>query len=160
MTSGQYSPMTPKGGLGTTAPYGNVERSFDLAKLSIASGATYVARSTAYHVQLLAEVIEKALLHNGFSVVEAITGCPTYFGRKNKVGGAVDMLKWFKDNAVNVKAAAALSPEKLAGKFMIGELYKEDAPEFTDEYKALVEGVRRKFDNFKGGERGCEQNSD
>ena len=35
MTSGQYSPMTPKGMLGTTAPYGNVERAFDLAKLSI-----------------------------------------------------------------------------------------------------------------------------
>jgi len=160
MTSGQYSPMTPKGGLGTTAPYGNVERSFDLAKLSIASGATYVARATSYHVQLLAELIEKALLHKGFSVVEAITGCPTYFGKKNKVGGPVDMLNHFKDNAINVKAAAALSPDKLEGKFLIGEFYKEDAPEFTDEYIALVESVRRKFDNFQGGERGCGQNSD
>ena len=160
MTSGQYSPMTPKGGLGTTAPYGNVERSFDLTKLSIASGATYVGRSTAYHVQLLSELIEKALLHKGFSVVEALTGCPTYYGRKNKVGGAVDMLNWFKDNAVNIKAAAAMSQDKLEGKFLIGEFYKEDTPEFTEEYKALVESVRRKFDNFQGGERGCGQNSD
>jgi 2-oxoglutarate ferredoxin oxidoreductase subunit beta len=147
MTSGQYSPMTPKGGLGTTAPYGNVERAFDLAKLSIASGATYVARSTSYHVQLLAELIEKALLHKGFSVVEAITGCPTYYGRKNKVGGAVDMLNWFKDSAVNVKAAANMSPDKLADKFLIGELYSENAPEFTEEYDALVKSVQR-------GERG------
>ena len=147
MTSGQYSPMTPKGGIGTTAPYGNVERSFDLAKLSIASGATYVARATSYHVQLLAELIEKALLHKGFSVVEAITGCPTYYGRKNKVGGAVDMLNWFKDSAVNVKAAANMSPDKLADKFLIGELYSENAPEFTEEYDALVKSVQR-------GERG------
>jgi len=160
MTSGQYSPMMQKGGIGTTAPYGNVERSFDLAKLSTAAGATYVSRSTTYHVQLLGELIEKALLHKGFSVVEAITGCPTYYGRKNKVGGAVDMLNWFKDRAVNVKAAAAMSQDKLEGKLLIGELYREDAPEFTEEYQKLVEGVRRKFDNFQGGERGCGQNSD
>jgi 2-oxoglutarate ferredoxin oxidoreductase subunit beta len=146
MTSGQFSPMTPKGGIGTTAPYGNVERSFDLTKLSIACGATYVARSTSYHVQLLADIIEQALLHKGFSVVEAITGCPTYFGRKNKIGGAggaVDMLNYFKDSAVNVKAAAALSQDKLEGKFLIGEMYTENAPEFTDEYAALVERVKK-----------------
>ncbi|MDP2793011.1 MAG: thiamine pyrophosphate-dependent enzyme, partial [Sulfurisoma sp.] len=50
MTSGQYSPMTPKGMLGTTAPYGNVERPFDLCKLAIAAGATYVGRGTSYHI--------------------------------------------------------------------------------------------------------------
>jgi 2-oxoglutarate ferredoxin oxidoreductase subunit beta len=160
MTSGQYSPMTPKGMLGTTAPYGNVERSFDLVKLSIAAGATFVGRATAYHIQLLNELIEKALMHKGFSVVEAITPCPTYYGRKNKVGSAVDMLNMFKEKAVNVKAAAVMSPDKLEGKFLIGEFHSENAPEFTAEYNTLVEGVRRKFDNFQGGERGCGQNSD
>jgi len=145
MTSGQYSPMTPKGALGTTAPYGNVERSFDLTKLSIAAGATYVGRSTAFHVQLLGELIEKALLHKGFSVVEVLTPCPTYFGRKNKIGSSVDMLNWYKEKAVNVKAAAALGPDKLEGKFLIGELYVEDAPEFCDEYEKLVADVKTKF---------------
>jgi len=160
MTSGQYSPMTPKGMLGTTAPYGNVEPSFDLAKLSVAAGATYVVRATAYHVQLLGELITKALQHKGFSVVEAVTPCPTYFGRKNKVGTAVDMLNWFKDRAVNVKAAVVMTPDKLEGKFLIGELHNEDAPEYTTEYNTLAESVRRKFDAFQGGERGCGQNSD
>ncbi len=160
MTSGQYSPMTPKGMLGTTAPYGNVERSFDLAKLAIAAGATYVARATAYHAVLLEDVIGKALLNKGFSVVEAITQCPTYMGRKNKMGSAVDMLNWFKDSAVNVKAAAVLPPEKLVGKFLIGELYNQPESEFTAEYAAMVEQVRRRFDNFQGGVRECGQNSD
>ena len=153
MTSGQYSPMTPKGALGTTAPYGNVERSFDLAKLSIAAGATFVGRSTAYHVQLLGELIEKAILHKGFSVVEAITPCPTYFGRKNKIGSAVDMLNWFKDKALNAKAAAVMSPDKLEGKFLIGELYCENAPEFTEEYNKLIEDVKKKFGNPQEGGR-------
>jgi len=160
MTSGQYSPMTPTGMFGTTAPYGNVERPFDLAKLAIASGATYVARATSYHAQLLEELMEKALLNKGFSVVEAVSQCPTYFGRKNKLGSAVDMLNWYKERAVNVKAAAVMTPEKLEGKFLIGELYNQSAPEYTASYDALVEGVRRKFDTFQGGVRECAQNSD
>ena len=142
MTSGQYSPMTPKGKLGTTAPYGNVERSFDLSKLSVAAGATYVARATAYHVQLLNEVIEKALLHKGFSVVEVLTPCPTYYGRRNKIGSAVDMLIWFRGNAVNVKAAAIMSEDKRGSKFLIGELHQETAPEFTEEYDELIKRVK------------------
>ena len=149
MTSGQFSPMTDKGRLGTTAPYGNVERSFDLTKLSIASGATFVARATAYHVQLLTQLIEKALLHKGFSVIEAVTQCPTYYGRKNKIGSAVDMLNWYKERAVNVKAAAAMSADKLEGKFLIGELYHEIAPEFTEEYQKQVEEIKRNLS--KGG---------
>ncbi|MCX7025763.1 MAG: 2-oxoacid:ferredoxin oxidoreductase subunit beta [Spirochaetes bacterium] len=160
MTSGQYSPMTPKGFLATTAPYGNVERSFDLSKLAIAAGATYVGRATTYHVQLLTDLIEKALLNKGFSVIEAVTQCPTYLGRKNKLGSAVDMLNWFKDGAVNVKAASALPPERLAGKFLIGELHAAPEPEFTEVYGNVVSQVQRKFDQFQGGVRGCEQNSD
>ncbi|MBN1518766.1 MAG: 2-oxoacid:ferredoxin oxidoreductase subunit beta [Spirochaetales bacterium] len=160
MTSGQYSPMTPKGMLGTTAPYGNVERSFDLGKLAIAAGATYVGRATSYHVTVLQDLIEKALLNKGFSVVEALTQCPTYMGRKNKLGGPVEMLEWFKARAVNIKAAAVMTPDKLEGKFLIGELYNQPEPEYTAEYSAMADQVRRRFDAFQGGVRGCEQNSD
>lgn len=160
MTSGQYSPMTPTGMLGTTAPYGNVERPFDFVKLAIASGATFVGRSTTYHVQLLGDLIEKALLHKGFSVVESIGGCPTYYGRKNKIGGAVEMFEWQKDHAVNIKAAAAMPKEKLEGKFLIGEFHNEEAPEFTSLYIELIEKVQRKSDDFQGGVRECAQNSD
>ncbi|MBU0934850.1 MAG: 2-oxoacid:ferredoxin oxidoreductase subunit beta [Spirochaetes bacterium] len=160
MTSGQFSPMTPKGMIGTTAPYGNSERSFDLANLAIAAGATYVARATAYHATLLEDLIEKALLNKGFSVVEAVTQCPTYLGRRNKLGTAVDMLNWFKESAVNIKAAKAMAPEKLEGKFMIGELYNKPDSEFTADYDQLVAQLQRKFDNFQGGVRECAQNSD
>ena len=160
MTSGQYSPMTPKGLIGTTAPYGNVERNFDLCNLAKAAGATYVGRGTSYHVPLLTDLIEKALLNKGFSVVEAITQCPTYLGRRNKIGSAVEMLNWIKDGTVNVKAAAALPPEKVAGKLLIGELHNAPEPEFSADYGALSARVQRKFDNFKGEVRECASNSD
>jgi len=160
MTSGQSSPMTPKGMIGTTAPYGTVERSFDLCELARAAGATYVGRSTTYHVPLLIDLIEAALKNDGFSVVEAVGQCPTYFGRKNKIGAAVEMLNWLKDKAVNVKAAAALPPEKLAGKFLIGELYNSPAPEYSAEYGELIRRVQTSFANVKGGLWECASNSD
>jgi 2-oxoglutarate/2-oxoacid ferredoxin oxidoreductase subunit beta len=160
MTSGQYSPMTPKGMYGTTAPYGNLERSFDLCELAKAAGATYVGRATAYHVSLLIDLIAAALDNEGFSVVEALEPCPTYFGRKNNLGGSVEMLELLKRNAVSVKAAAALSPEELVGKTLIGELYKAPAPEYTADYDELIAKVQRRFDSFQGGLRGCASNSD
>lgn len=139
MTSGQYSPQTPKGAFGTTAPYGNVERPFDLCKLAEASGATYVARGTAYHARQLPTLIEKAISNRGFSVVEAIAQCPIYYGRKNKMGSAIDMLRWQRDNAVSLKQAQNMSPEQLAGKFVIGELFNSPAPEYTKEYQKVID---------------------
>jgi len=156
MTSGQYSPMTPKGMYGTTAPFGNLERSFDLCELAKAAGATYVARATSYHVPLLIDLIEAALRNEGFSMVEAITQCPTYFGRKNKVGGAVEMLNWIKDSVVNVKAAAALPPDKVAGKKLIGELYNKSASEFSADYDALIARLRAEQEKALGGAQACE----
>jgi 2-oxoglutarate ferredoxin oxidoreductase subunit beta len=48
MTGGQYSPTTPTGRFGSTAPYGNLEQPFDPTKLAIAAGAAYVARTTRW----------------------------------------------------------------------------------------------------------------
>ena len=160
MTSGQYSPMTPKGMFGTTAPYGNLERSFDLCELAKAAGATYVGRATSYHVPLLIDLIESALQNKGFSVVEALVQCPTYFGRKNRMGGPVEMLKWIKEGTVNAKAAASLPPEKVAGKKLIGELYNEPASEYSADYDELIAKVQRRYDGFQGGLYGCASNSD
>lgn len=138
MTSGQYSPMTPAGQFATTSPFGNIDRNFDICELSKAAGATYVARSTAYHAASMPDLIVKAINNKGFSVVEAISQCPTYYGRRNKMGSAIDMLNWQKEHSVNAAAVARLTPEQLEGKFVVGELYSSSAPEFTEQYDRLV----------------------
>ena len=50
MTGGQYSPTTPTHEKGTTAPYGNIDKPFDIAKLAIGAGATYSAQIGRAHV--------------------------------------------------------------------------------------------------------------
>ncbi len=160
MTSGQYSPMTPKGMIGTTAPYGTVERSFDLCKLAEAAGATYVGRATTYHVPLLIDLITKGLQNDGFSLIESVGQCPTYFGRKNKIGGPVEMLNWIKDHAVPAQAAAKMTPEQLAGKFLIGEFYNKPEPQYAAAYGELIEKVEAEYANVRGGLWECAPNSD
>lgn len=144
MTGGQYSPLTPPDSLATTAPYNTIERNFDLAELARAAGATYIARSTTYHAAMLTRLIVAGASHKGFSMIEAVTACPVSFGRRNKMGGGYDMLMWQKEHAVSVEKAKGLTTEEMRGKFIIGEIYKTEAPEYTEVYDQLIEKAQGK----------------
>lgn len=146
MTGGQYSPMTPQDKYATTAPYGNLERSFDICNLTQAAGASYVARSTVYHTKQLTQVIEQGIQNKGFSFIEAISLCPISYGRRNKLGSAPKMLEWLKQHAVNIKAAEKMTEEQLQEKFLIGQLHKETAPEYTKKYDQLIERLQKEAD--------------
>jgi len=141
MTNGQYSPMTPTSMLATTAPYGNLERNFDLCKLVEGCGANYVARATAAHPRNIAQYIEYALTHKGFQFVEVMTQCPTYYGRRNKLGGPVEMINTLKQNTILNTAAAKLPPEKLEGKIQIGEFVKKEELTYLDRFDAMVDRI-------------------
>lgn len=145
MTGGQYSPLTPQNSHATTAPFGTFERPFDLAELARAAGATYIARGTTYHTGLLTRLIKAGASHKGFSLIEAVTACPVSYGRRNKMGNGTDMLMWQKEHGVAVEKAKKLTPEEMEGKFSIGELYKAEAPEFTEMYGRFMEEAQRSF---------------
>lgn len=138
MTGGQYSPLTPTGKFGSTAPYGNIDQTFDLAKLATAAGASYVARGTVYNVRQSTSLIKKALDKKGFSVVEIISDCPVSYGKMNKMKSPVAMLKWIKDMAVSKKAWEALSEEEKEGKLVTGEFINIDRIDYTERYKEIT----------------------
>jgi len=138
MTGGQYSPLTPTGKFGSTAPYGNIDQTFDLAKLATAAGASYVARGTVYNVRQSTSLIKKALDKKGFSVVEIISDCPVSYGKMNKMKSPVDMLKWIKDKTVSKKVWEALSEEEKEGKFVTGEFINIDRMDYTERYKEII----------------------
>jgi 2-oxoglutarate ferredoxin oxidoreductase subunit beta len=150
MTGGQYSPTTPYGCCATTAYYGNIEHAFSIAELAVTAGAAFVARGTVYHAEALTTMIKQGIRKRGFSVVEVMSTCPVQFGRRNQMGGPVEMMQWLKDHAVPTKKAAKMSPDALEGKFTIGVLADEEKPVYTQEYqqirkkaKALLKESRR-----------------
>ena len=143
MTGGQYSPTTPGGDKATTAPYGNVDRPFDIALLAAGAGASFSARGDVYHARETIDIIKQAILHKGFSLVDVYSICPTYYGRKNKKGDAVEMLKWQKDNLIPTARYYSMSEEERAGKKLIGILSFNDYPEYTEEYAKIVAACRK-----------------
>ena len=102
MTGGQGSPMTPLDMRSTTTPWGNAAPAFDLVELAKGAGASFVARSTTYHAKELIRLVARAVRHKGFSVVEVMSQCPVYYGRQNRVGNGVEMMKWYKDHTTTI----------------------------------------------------------
>jgi 2-oxoglutarate ferredoxin oxidoreductase subunit beta len=146
MTGGQYSPTTPYGMRSTTSVYTNVERAFDIAGLAAAAGASFVARGTVYHANQLAGLMERAFRKHGFAVVEVISHCHTQYGKLNRMGGAVEMLKWQRDHALPVEQADAAG-ERPEGVFLTGVLVDREMPVLEDEY----EQIRKRAMEAQGG---------
>jgi len=100
MTGGQLGPTTPLTARTTTSPYGNIEEPFNIPYLAAACGAVYVARWTTAQVRRLEKTITEALLKKGFSLVEVISPCPTYYGRMNNQTTGLEQMKYFRRNSI------------------------------------------------------------
>jgi 2-oxoglutarate/2-oxoacid ferredoxin oxidoreductase subunit beta len=137
MTGGQFSPLSGEGIRASTAPFGNIDQSFDIVALAAASGATFVARTTTYHVREIQTLIARAIVHPGFAVVEIMSQCPTYFGRKNKQGSAVAMMKHFKTQTARIGSTQEDDEKVLRGVFI-----EKERPEYCAQYEAIIEKVQ------------------
>ena len=88
-------------------------------------------------------MIEKAIRKKGFSLVEIMTPCPTMYGRRNKAGDGVHMIEYLKDHSVSQARYAQLEDdEEKDDAIVTGTFVDEERPEYTDEYRKLVERVR------------------
>jgi len=138
MTGGQYSPTTPLDSRATTAPYGNIEPPMPIADLAAAAGASYVARTTVYHAVEMDRYIEQAVSKKGFSMIEVVSYCHTTYGRINKLGSAVDMMRALKENSVSLTAAEKLPPEEREKKIVRGVLRNIDKPGYVELYDKVI----------------------
>ncbi|HES59170.1 MAG TPA: 2-oxoacid:ferredoxin oxidoreductase subunit beta [Caldithrix sp.] len=143
MTGGQVSPETPVGDFATTAPYGMLENSFNIAELVAAAGASFVARCTSYHANMLSRLIEKAIAKRGFSLIEVMTPCPTAYGKINKKGTPEQMILDQKSQAVRIEAAKDMSADELKGKILIGTLVDRELPEYVNNYEKIIAQAQR-----------------
>jgi 2-oxoglutarate ferredoxin oxidoreductase subunit beta len=139
MTGGQAAPTTPVGLKTATTPYGTFENPFDISQLVIAAGASFVARWTTYQPRQLTVSIKKAIQKKGFSFIEVITQCPVQFGKKTGSGGAVQMMKEYKEKSVSLKEASKLSAKDLQDRILVGDLVDRDKPEMVEEIMKMKE---------------------
>jgi 2-oxoglutarate ferredoxin oxidoreductase subunit beta len=79
LTTGQYTPTSPRGFKGKSTPLGTREDPFNPLELVLASGATYVARGYSKKMDLLRTLIREGIGHKGFAFIDVLQICATFF---------------------------------------------------------------------------------
>ena len=145
LTNSQTSPTTPQSMWTSTAHYGNVDPTFDAAKLADAAGATFVGRESVLDPQKLEKLFVAGFSHKGYSFFDIFSNCHINLGRKNKMGEAVLNLKWIESRIVGKKKFDLLNDEEKAGKFPTGILKQEENKlEYCEAYDKVIEAAQHK----------------
>lgn len=126
LTTGQYTAASPKGFKGKSTPYGSIEEPLNPLELMKASKASFIGRTYSSKIDYTKDMIIEAVNHKGFSFVEILQPCPSFF----------DTLKFY-----NERVYEAPRNEKLINewdyinesKIPLGVFYKEERPTYEDE---------------------------
>ena len=79
LTKKQTSPTSPLGYRSKTDPTGVIDNPVNPIKKLIAAGATFIARTHASQVNHMIQTYERAMDHDGFSVIECLSECVEFF---------------------------------------------------------------------------------
>lgn len=153
MTKGQPSPTTPFGVATSTTPYGNPEEPLDPVTLALALGASFVARGYTGNIERLHADLTAAISHKGFSIVHAISPCPTFNVRETYKYYAARITEVPESHDPGDKAAAtalAANPEGVH----IGLFYRVERPAYEDlleeaRVKAGKKDLRQTIERFR-----------
>lgn len=145
LTTGQFTPLSPKGFKGPSTPFGSVEEPLHPIKLMLDAGATFVARGYSAKIKELANIFVEAILHKGFSFVDVLQPCVSFndtYELYNKNTYFVDTIGATKDDAVKLST--------ISDKIPLGIFYKEDKPVH---HELLLEGKNLFKESLKKDER-------
>jgi len=78
LTKGQASPTLRLGMQTKSLPKPNINEATNPIGLALIAGYTFVARSYAFDIIHLKEMIKQAIQHKGLALIECLQPCPTY----------------------------------------------------------------------------------
>jgi 2-oxoglutarate ferredoxin oxidoreductase subunit beta len=78
LTKGQASPTLQRNLKTKALPKPNINEAVNPIGLAVISGYTFVARSYAYDVRHLKEIIKQGIQHKGLAFIDCLQPCPTY----------------------------------------------------------------------------------
>jgi 2-oxoglutarate/2-oxoacid ferredoxin oxidoreductase subunit beta len=158
LTKKQTSPTSPIGYRSKTDPTGAIDQPVNPIKKLLAAGATFIARTHATQVNHMIQVIERAMDHDGFSVVECLSECVEFFPgafdpanpRKGGEFKLIDEKKWdgtpedeVRHDVTDELAAYRLANLPFPGLF--GVFFESDRPTKNAFERKLVETTRAKL---------------
>ncbi len=154
LTKKQTSPTSPLGFRSKTDPWGAIDHPVDPMKKLIASGATFVARTHSHLPNHVMSIMEQAMDHDGFSVIECLSECtefyPGAFDAANPRKGG-EFREVPDDHDVEDELAAyRLAMEPFPGYF--GVFYRTNRPTKNALEADLIETSRKRAKNASAAE--------
>ena len=145
LTKGQASPTSPVGFRTSVQVDGVQSRPFNPLAASLVNGATFVARAFAGDGEQTKEIIKRAILHKGYSLVDIFQPCVSF--------NSVNTYKWFQENTYTVEGHDEEDLRKALdlalvgeGPFPLGVLYRrEGVPVFEETLAAYRNDDRPLF---------------
>jgi pyruvate ferredoxin oxidoreductase beta subunit len=113
--------------------------------LSLASGATYIARTAAVNPNQAAEIVAEAIEHDGFAHIDFLTQCPTWNKDARQYVPYTDVQDSdeFDFDVTDRREAGDMMHEveqKLwEGEVLTGRFYKSDRPTYGQEKRDIGE---------------------
>ncbi len=131
LTKKQTSPTSPLGYKSKTDPAGAIDRPVNPMKQLISAGATFVGRTHANQINHMTDLFDRAIRHQGFSVVECLSECVIFYPGAfddgyPKRGGVFEVIDETQHDVRDEAAAYALAGLQYPGKF--GLFYQDDRP--------------------------------
>ena len=146
LTTGQFTPTSPEGFKGRSTPSGSPEPPINPIELMLASGATFVARGYSGKVEHLKGLILKAMEHKGFSFIDVLQPCYTFFNTYSYYNELVYEIEEKESNLKDKKLAMELATkwnyQQDNSPIPIGILFKEQRPTFNDELAKEIEPAK------------------
>ncbi len=139
LTTGQFTPTSPLGFKGKSTPDGSAERPMNPDELMLVSGASFIARGYTHGIEQLQKLFREAILHKGFSFVDVLQVCVSYFNlydsynkRTYEVQG--NDTSSFEEALKLIRSWDYNNPET---QIPLGKFYQVDAPRLDQAYLAF-----------------------
>jgi 2-oxoglutarate ferredoxin oxidoreductase subunit beta len=94
LTKGQFSPTSREDFETSTSPSGTNQQPINPLALALAAGGTFIAQSFSSDAQRHAEIVQKAIEHDGFGFVNVFSPCVTF--------NDVDTYDYFRDSLADL----------------------------------------------------------
>ncbi len=131
LTAGQFTATSPRGFKGKSSPQGSIETPFNPLKLMLASGATFIARGYSAETEHLKDLIIKGVQHRGFSFIEILQPCVSFFNTFQFYNAKVYKAK--NSERETLKKIEEWDYDKNDNQIPIGIFYKIQKPVYEEE---------------------------
>jgi 2-oxoglutarate ferredoxin oxidoreductase subunit beta len=144
LTKGQTSPTSVLGFKTGTSPYENQDSPLNPLMMLLSYGASWVGQAYAGQPQHLAEMLEQAIGHRGFSYLHVLSPCVT-FDKTSMTYENLDMrVRKLPEKHNSTNLLAAMSEVRHTEVPALGVFYKEQRPTLGDGLNKIIEHAQLK----------------